>query len=134
MVKFKKYRLWFLLAVLAVLLALPVGSLANDGYLTPQAPFLTLDPAVPSGSSLTAFINSGDVVNGFLFEGIPDGIGLAPNPDDGSTVDVFVAHEQTTVPFFNSADYQDASVSKLTLDTISAAVLAAEVAIGPEQG
>jgi hypothetical protein len=134
MAKFKKYRLWFLLAVLAVLLALPVGSLANNGYLTPQAPFLTLDPGVPSGSSLTAIINSGDVVNGFLFEGIPDGIGLAPNPDDGGTLDVYVAHEQTTVPFFNSADYQDASVSKLTLDTSSAAVMAAEVAIGPEQG
>jgi hypothetical protein len=134
MTKFKKYRLWFLLGVLAMLLALPAGSLANNGYHTPQAPFLTLDPGVPSGSSLTAIINSGDVVNGFLFEGIPDGIGLAPNPDDGGTLDVFVAHEQTTVPFFNSADYQDASVSKLTLDTSSAAVMAAEVAIGPEEG
>ena len=134
MFKLKQYRIWFLLALLAMLLALPAGSLANNGYLTPQAPFLTLDPGVPSGSSLTAIINSGDVVNGFLFEGIPDGIGLAPNPDDGGTLDVFVAHEQTTVPFFNSADYQDASVSKLTLDTSSAAVMAAEIAIGPEEG
>ena len=125
MTKFKKYRLWFLLGVLAMLLALPAGSLANNGYHTPQAPFLTLDPGVPSGSTLTAIISSGEdpeKLDGFRFEGIPDGIGLAPGTDPG-TLNVFVAHEQTTVPFFNSADYQDASVSKLTLDTNTGAIL-----------
>jgi len=82
---------------------------------------------------VTPIINSGDTLGDFVFEGIPDGIGLAPGPDP-NTVNVFVAHEQTTVPFFGTADFQDASVSKLTLDTETGAVLAASVAIPPEAG
>jgi hypothetical protein len=135
MTKLKKYRVWFLLAVLTIVLALPVGSLANGEFpfLTPQDPFITLDPGVPGGSSVTAIISSGETVNGFTFQGLPDGIGLAPGPS-GDTVDVFVVHEETTVPFFGTADFQDASISKLTLDTNSAAVLAASVPLGPENG
>jgi hypothetical protein len=113
------------------MVALPAA--ASSGYLTPEAPFITLDSGVPAGSSVTAIINSGDVLGGFTFEGIPDGIGLAPGLTEG-TVDVFVAHEQTTVPFFGTADFQDASVSKLTLSTVDASVIAADVAIGPENG
>jgi hypothetical protein len=109
----------------------------SRGFLTDEAPFITLDADVPADSSVKAIINSGEMVNGFTFEGLPDGIGLAPGEDKG-TVNVFVAHEQTTVPFFGTADFQDASVSKLTLDTSKGnsmgAVLAAEVAIGPENG
>jgi hypothetical protein len=124
MLKNKKGRFWLLLVFLAILLALPGISLAVE-----PDPFITLSVE----GELTPIINSGDELGDFLFEGIPDGIGLAPGPDDNS-VNVFVAHEQTTVPFRNSADFQDASVSKLTLDTSSAAVTAAEVAIGPENG
>jgi len=135
--KIKKYRLWFLLAALAIVFALPGISLATSGFLTPEPPMITLDPGLPRGSMVKAIINSGEIVNGFTFEGLPDGIGLAPGPDK-RTVNVFVAHEQTTVPFFNSADFQDASVSKLTLDTskgdIMGAVLAAEVALSPDAG
>jgi hypothetical protein len=124
MFKFKKRRILFLLLVLALVLALPGISLAVE-----PDPFLTLSV----DGELTPIINSGDSFGeDFMFEGIPDGIGLAPGPD--GNVNVFVAHEQTTVPFFNSADFQDASVSKLTLDTSSAEVVAADVAIGPENG
>jgi hypothetical protein len=137
MFKLKQYRIWFLLGVLAILLALPAGSLANNGFLTSEPPMLTLDPDLPNGSRVKAIINVGETVNGFLFEGLPDGIGLAPGPYK-DTVNVFVAHEQTTVPFFGTADFQDASVSKFTLNTKKGdsmgAVLAAEVAIGPEEG
>ena len=115
-------------------------------YLTPVPPAITLDPGVPAGSSVLAIINSGETINGFKFQGIPDGIGLAPSNlndnghqhghgnHDGNTVDVFVNHEETTVPFFGSADFQDASVSKLTLDLTTGAVLAASVALPPEAG
>jgi hypothetical protein len=76
-------------------------------------------------------------VNGFRFQGLPDGIGLAPGPYEGS-VNVFVAHEQTTVPFFATADFENASVAKLTLNTNAGtdqgAVLEASVVIGPENG
>jgi len=96
-------------------------------------PAITLDPGVPSGSTVMPIIDSGETFDGFLFEGLPDGIGLAPGPDAG-TVDVYVAHEQTHVPFFGTADFQDASVSRLTLDTATAAVLDASVALPPDAG
>lgn len=96
-------------------------------------PAITLDPGVPTGSTVTPIIDSGDTLGGFLFEGLPDGIGLAPGPETG-TVDVYVAHEQTHVPFFGMADFQDASVSRLTLDTTTGAVLDASVALPPDAG
>jgi len=129
MTSFKKHHLWFALVALALLIAVPGGALADD----PVVPLITLDPGVPTGSMVKAIINSGETLDGFLFEGIPDGIGLAPGPREG-TVDVYVNHEQSTVSFRNTADFQDASVSKLTLDTTTAAVLDASVAIGPEAG
>jgi hypothetical protein len=132
----KKRRILFLLVILAMLLALPGISLAGSGFLTSEPPMLTLDSGVPADSYVKPIISSGDTIGSFLFEGIPDGIGLAPG--DGGTVNAFVAHEQTTVPFFNSADFQDASVSKLTLNTNSGpylgAVMNASVPIGPENG
>ena len=67
MFKLKQYRIWFLLGVLAILLALPAGSLANNGFLTSEPPMLTLDPDLPNGSRVKAIINVGETVNGFLF-------------------------------------------------------------------
>ena len=46
MTKVKKYRFWLLLAVLAMVLALPMGSLANTSFLTSEPPLITLDPGV----------------------------------------------------------------------------------------
>lgn len=129
----KKFRIWFLLVALALVFALPGQSLADHSFLTPQGPFITLEPGLPAGSAVTPIISSGETYHDFLFEGIPDGIGLAPGPSE-NTVNVFVSHEQTTVPFFGEADFQDASISKLTLDTSTAAVLDASVPIGPENG
>ena len=121
------------LIVFSLLLALPGSSLADHAFLTDQDPYITLDSSLPAGSTVTAIISSGETYHDFLFEGIPDGIGIAPGPME-DTVDVYVNHEQSTVPFQGSADFQDASVSKLTLDTSTGAVVAASVAIGPENG
>ena len=126
----RQYKKLFVL--LAVVL-LPMAASANHPFLTPQAPLITLDAGVPAGSTMTAIISSGEMYHDFLFEGLPDGIGLAPGPVSG-TVDVYVTHEQTHVPFFGTADFQDASVSRLTLDTATGAVLSADVAIPPEAG
>ena len=126
----------FTLAAIAAALGLlaAVPSAADPGgYLTSEPAAITLTPGVPSGSSVTPIINSGDVLGDFEFQGLPDGIGLAPGATDGA-VDVYVAHEQTTVPFFNSADFEDASVAKLTLSTDTAAVLEASVAVSPDLG
>jgi len=113
----------------AMLLAAGTPARATDGYLTPQAPFITLTGA----GSVTGIINSGDVVDGVEFQGLPDGVGIAPGADR-STIDVYVAHEQTTVPFFGEADFEDSSVTKLTLSTNDASVLGAEVAVSPDLG
>lgn len=108
---------------------------APSGYLTSDDPFITLDAGLPSGAWVKAIISSGEALNGFRFQGIPDGIGVKPG-DAEHTVDVYVAHEETTVPFFGSADFQDASVSKLTLDTKAGSgqgsILAASVALSPD--
>jgi hypothetical protein len=126
-----------LLILLAMVLALPGISSASSGLLTSKLPYIILDPGVPTGSSVKAILSSGEYVNGFRFQGLPDGIGLAPGPYEGS-VNVFVAHEQTTVPFFATADFENASVAKLTLNTNAGtdqgAVLEASVVIGPENG
>jgi hypothetical protein len=104
-----------------------------QGILTSESPFIDLDPGAPTGSSVLAIINSGESIGGFTFLGLPDGTGLAPVGDKG-TIDVFVVHEETTVPFFDSANFQDSSISRLTLSTASGGVLAASVALPPEAG
>ena len=126
---------WFIATVLAmvVLTLFPASAEGTHrGYLTSADPLIELDSAVPSGGRVIPIINSGDVLGDFTFEGLPDGIGIAPNRTRNS-VDVYVAHEQTTVPFFGSADFQDASISKLTLSTSRqnlGAVLDSSVALG----
>jgi hypothetical protein len=132
-----KQRTWFLMAVLVLVVAIPTLALANPGWLTPKAPYITLTTDAPAGSTVKAIISSGETINGFKFQGIPDGIGLTAGTEP-NTVDVYVSHEETTVPFFGTADFQNASVSKLTLDTTSGpnmgAVEEASVAISPDLG
>ncbi len=129
-------RLLAVLAALSMAISMVPAAGATGGYLTPKAPYITLDPGVPAGSSVKAIISTGEIVDGVKFQGIPDGIGLAPNDDD--SVDVYVAHEQTTIPFFGTADFENASVAKLTLSTspgsMEGAVEAASVAISPDLG
>ncbi len=107
------------------------------GHLTDQDAFITLADGLPAASSVIPIISSGEEIDGFTFQGIPDGIGIRPGSDK-HTVDVYVAHEETTVPFFGTADLQDASVSKLTLSTKAgpgqASVLDASVAVDPADG
>ena len=135
--KSQNFRIILFVALLLLLAALPALAGAAHSYLTPQPAFITLDAGVPAGSSVLPIINSGDVYHDFTFQGIPDGVGITDGAAPG-TVDVYVAHEETTVPFFNEADFQDASVSKLTLSTTSGSdlgsVVAASVAISPENG
>jgi secreted PhoX family phosphatase len=93
----------------------------------------------PGGSALP-IISVGDTLpNGYRFEAIPDGIGVLPNDDD--TVDVFVNHETSLVPFPLAAnlatcttatclsDFDNAQVSRLKLHQNSAGVLSGKIAI-----
>lgn len=120
-----------------ILSSLPATSSAVPRFLTGADPYITLT----GNGDVLPIITVGETVPGFLFEGIPDGIGLTKGPDR-HTVDVYVAHEQSTVPFppLSGAlgppltDYEDASVSKLTLDTETGEVLDAEIALPASAG
>jgi hypothetical protein len=132
--------------ILAMVLVASVASpaLAHEkskkkekGFLTEEPLFITLADGLGKKAYAKALLSSGDMVGDFMFEGLPDGMGIRPGPYN-KTVDVYVAHEQTTVPFFGSSDFQDASVSKLTLSSRKGrhrgAVLDASVALSPDDG
>jgi hypothetical protein len=126
-------RAWPLLLAVGLLMGLlPAPAVAKkktDGFLTPKGPYITLTGA----GTVLPIMSVGETIDGFLLEGLPDGIGMTKGPGR-NTVDVYLAHEQSTVPFRGNADFQDASVSKLTLDRTSGAVLSAEVAIPSSAG
>jgi hypothetical protein len=132
-------RRWRRIAVIAVSAALVLSVLPGAsakkpaGFLTDAPPEITLTGA----GDVRAIINSGQVVDGVVFEGLPDGTGIKPGPGK-NTAEVYVAHEQTTVPFFGEADFIDASVTKLVLSAepgpMMGAVLSAEVVISSDDG
>jgi hypothetical protein len=125
-------RAMVVIAALALAVFLPAPTSASVSYLTPQPPFITLDPSAPPGSSVLAIINSGDQLGSFKFEGIPDGIGLAPGPR--GDVYAFINHEQSEVPFLGQADFSDSTVSQLLLDAGTGEVLDALVPIRSTAG
>lgn len=116
-------------AVLALAAGPAVGKKAppGPGFLTSQASMLT----GVAGSSVMPIITVGDMVGGFRFEAIPDGISIRPHGK--GTVDLYVNHETSTVPFpynptapteLNSQnDFDNAQVSKLRLSQKSMGVL-----------
>lgn len=131
-----RIRVALISVTLAVAMLPVVPARAGHGFLTADAPQIALTAGAASGSSLLPIISVGDTVDSTLFEGIPDGIGMTDG-DAPDTVDVYVNHEQTTIPFFGQADFQDASVTKWTLSTHpdhTGEVLAASVAISSDLG
>ena len=76
---------------------------------------MTLTPAA-AGGTVIALINSGDTFDGVTFEGIPDGLGVVPVGKGDRYVDVYVAFEQSHVPFQGFADFEDSSVQRARLD------------------
>ena len=86
-----------------------------------------LTPLAP-GSSVKPIISVGDTVRGYRFEAIPDGIAFTPN--GRGTMDVYVNHETSLVPFpANRSDFTNSLVSKLRLNQHSAGVLRGEYVI-----
>jgi hypothetical protein len=126
------------LTVLFVLLTVAIGTGtagagANDsGFTTSQPAMLT--PLV-AGSTVTPIITVGDMIRDYRFEAIPDGISLDANGN--GTVDVYVNHETSTVPFpftpgagaANLNDFDNAQVSRLRLNQHGAGVLKGELTI-----
>lgn len=135
--RFSLIKLNILAVLLIVAQASVVTASAGNSFFTEETPFITLADGLPQGASVKAIISSGDEIGSFLFEGLPDGIGIKPGAAK-HTVDVYVVHENTTIPFFGSRDFQDASISRLTLNTKGGArqgeVLDADEVLGPEAG
>jgi hypothetical protein len=108
----------------------------HKGFKTSQAAMI--DPLVP-GASVEPLLTVGETLPGssYRFETIPDGIALRKG--HGHTVQVYVNHETSAVPFpFNPAtgvgvtNFTNALLSKLTLERHSRSVLAGSYAIPSE--
>jgi len=127
-----------ILAALALTLTLPASAIGtHGGFVTASSPYLTLvgdyAPAGLTPGALVPLIASGEIAYGDTFEGIPDGIGIKPGA--AGTIDLFVAHEQSHVPFSGFADGTlaggpiDSSVTRLTIDIASRHVTNMEVVL-----
>ncbi len=113
-------------AVIAIV-ALPAGAGDNNSGFHTSVPAM-LTPLAP-GSSVKPIISVGDTVRGYKFEAIPDGISFTRNGQ--GTMDVYVNHETSLVPFpANRSDFTNSLVSKLRLNQHSAGVLRGEYVIG----
>ena len=112
------------------------GKPHHAGFKTSQAAML--DPAVP-GATVTPLLTVGETLPGssYMFETLPDGIALKKGR--GHTVEVYVNHETSAVPFpFNPAtgvgvtNFTNALLSKLTLARHSGGTLAGSYVIPSE--
>ena len=136
----RNHRIGVLLAVTVTLASVVTAAASADdpGFKTSAPAMLT---ARAQGASVEPLISVGDTLgNGYRFEAIPDGISLDTN--GRGTVDAFVNHETSLVPFpFTGnlatctattcfSDFDNAKVSRLRLHQGSAGVLSGEIAIG----
>jgi hypothetical protein len=112
----------------------------HSGFRTAQPPMLT--PVMP-GAQVTPLMTVGDTLkSGYRFESIPDGISVRTRGH--KKVDLYVNHETGKVPFpYNPStptaangenDFDNAQVSRLTLDRWSAGVLRGSFAIDSSSG
>jgi hypothetical protein len=126
----RRKGVWLATLIAVAVAAAVVPTLSLAGHST-ESPYITLEPGVTG--ELHAFIESGDVHAGIEFEGIPDGIGLKPGTAPG-TVDAFVTHEQSRVPFQGQADFEDSSITRWTINTATREIVGAGEPIGPQNG
>ncbi len=121
-----------ILVAAAIAVAAAVIPTLATGTKAPLEPAITLDASI-KGGELLPLINSGDRLGKFVFEGLPDGLGLRAGPDEYQ-VAVFVNHEQSTVPFRGAADFVNSSVSELIVDTKRGVVIRGTDAIPASAG
>jgi hypothetical protein len=117
-----------------VIVTMPAAAGHKADFKTNQAAML--DPAIP-GATVEPLITVGETLPGstYKFESIPDGIALRKG--HGNSVEAYVNHETSTVPFPLTPppplnDFTNALVSKLTLSRQSAGVRTGEYVIPDE--
>ena len=122
------------LASVVTVFAATAAGRGTPGFKTAQGPMI--DP-VAAGVTYEPLITVGDKIGDYMFESIPDGIAIADGRRD--TLDVYVNHETSTVPFpytgstgvgFN--DFTNSLVSKLAM-TSTGHIKAASYAITSDQ-
>lgn len=127
------------LAACSLLAATAIASAsADEPGTTTSTPAMLTTPV--AGASVKPIISVGDTLaNGYRFEAIPDGLALLPNGK--GTIDVFVNHETSLVPFPYTgniatctganclSDFDNSQVSRIRLHQKSAGVLSGELAI-----
>ncbi len=129
-------------AIAALLLGSVPASAAGGGVKTSQAAMLT---PVGDGVKVTALITVGEPAgdDGYIFESIPDGIAISTRGK--GTVEVYVNHETSRVPFpyplppgtptaANAQnDFDNAQLSRLILNQKSAGVQTGKLVITSAQ-
>ena len=127
-------------AVASALFAAAAAGANESGFKTEQASMLT--PVMP-GVSVTPLLTVGDTLSsGYRFDSIPDGISVRTK--GRGRADLYVNHETSKIPFPYSAanpspttgenDFENAQVSRLTLNQHSAGVLHGRHAIASSEG
>lgn len=124
-----------LASLLLVTAVLPAGASGAHGHPNPTFAYVALTAsATTAGGQVLPLINSGQEFDGVTFEGIPDGIGIAPVGDGSQAIDLYVAHEQSHVPFSGFADLEDSSVLRVRLDVAERQVIAMDEVLPPSAG
>ena len=112
----------------------------QGGFKTARPAMLT---AVAPGVTVTPLMTVGDLLpSGYRFESIPDGISVRPRGQ--GSVDLYINHETSKVPFpyvtaaptaaNGESDFDNAQVSQLRLNQHSAGVLNGSFAISSASG
>lgn len=122
-------RVFVLSCAVACAIAIPAAALAKPGFKT-SSPAM-IDP-VKAGVTVEPLLTVGDTLrDGYRFESIPDGIALRPR--GRGTVDVYVNHETSLVPFPGTlSDFGNAMVSRLRVHQRTAGILDGEFVIPSE--
>ena len=120
-------------AALAFVIALPASTFGVSRHPNPSVAYVSLTANAPGGS-VVPLINSGQTFDGETFEGIPDGLGVVPVGQGQRYVDLYVAFEQSHVPFSGFADFEDSSVQRARLDLKTLQLTKLEEVLPPSAG
>ena len=122
-----------LTGALALSLVVPAATLGTSRHPNPSVAYVELT-ANAAGGRVVPLINSGQTFDGETFEGIPDGLGVVPVGQGQRYVELYVAFEQSHVPFSGFADFEDSSVQRARLDLKTLQLTKLEEVLPPSAG
>jgi hypothetical protein len=125
---------------MALVMALPMLAVGRNSHPNPATAYVSLSSSVvAAGGRVIPLINSGQRFNNTTFEGIPDGLGIKPVGNGQRYIDIYVAFEQSHVPFgpppaTQYADFEDSSVQRARLDLRTNEIVKLEEVLPPSAG